>query len=112
METSSNANPVPASLYNYAANLYFVKNKNSYEVKTALMEQGLDENQADKMIDELESRVQDVRLEKARKDMLYGGLWFAGGVILTAANIGFIFWGAILFGGIQFFRGLSNSRSS
>lgn len=46
--------------------------------------------------------------ERAKKDMLYGALWCIGGLVLTLAHIGFIFWGAILFGGIQFFRGLVN----
>jgi hypothetical protein len=48
--------------------------------------------------------------KQAENDMLYGALWCIGGIIATAAHIGFIFWGAILFGGIQFFRGLFNSK--
>lgn len=48
--------------------------------------------------------------KQAENDMLYGALWCIGGIIATAAHIGFIFWGAILFGGIQFFRGLVNSN--
>lgn len=48
--------------------------------------------------------------EQAEKDMLYGALWCIGGIIATAAHIGFVFWGAILFGGIQFFKGLLNSK--
>jgi len=46
--------------------------------------------------------------EKAKRDMLYGALWCVGGIIATSMHIGFIFWGAIVFGGIQFFRGLIN----
>jgi hypothetical protein len=48
--------------------------------------------------------------KQAENDMLYGALWCIGGIIATAAHIGFIFWGAILFGGIQFCRGLFNSK--
>jgi hypothetical protein len=48
--------------------------------------------------------------KQAENDMLYGALWCIGGIIATAAHIGFIFWGAILFGGIQFFKGLSNAK--
>ncbi|MES2141232.1 MAG: hypothetical protein V4511_16105 [Bacteroidota bacterium] len=48
--------------------------------------------------------------EKAKRDMLFGALWCIGGIIATAAHIGFIFWGAIIFGGIQFFRGLINNE--
>ena len=51
----------------------------------------------------------DARMERANKDMLYGALWCVGGIVGTAAQIGFIFWGAILFGGIQFFKGLANA---
>lgn len=46
--------------------------------------------------------------DRAKKDMLYGALWCIGGTVLTLADIGFIFWGAIVFGAVQFFRGLSN----
>lgn len=40
--------------------------------------------------------------------MLYGALWCVGGLALTLANVGFIFWGAIIFGGVQFFKGVAN----
>ena len=42
------------------------------------------------------------------KDVLYGALWCAGGIIATVADIGFIFWGAIVFGGYQLIKGLAN----
>lgn len=45
----------------------------------------------------------------SNNDMLFGALWFIGGVIGTVADIGYIFWGAILFGAIQFFKGVMNS---
>jgi hypothetical protein len=48
------------------------------------------------------------RKHKAEKDMLYGLLWFLGGLVLTIAEIGYLFWGAMLFGAIQFFKGFSN----
>jgi len=49
------------------------------------------------------------RKEQANKDMMYGALWCVGGIIATMSDIGAIFWGAIIFGAIQFFKGLSNS---
>jgi hypothetical protein len=42
--------------------------------------------------------------------MLYGALWCIGGIAGTVANIGFIFWGAIIFGAVQFIKGLSNAN--
>ncbi len=47
--------------------------------------------------------------EQANKDMMWGAVWCVGGLIGTFSNTGFIFWGAIVFGGIQFFRGLAHS---
>ena len=32
----------------------------------------------------------------ARKNILYGSMWCLGGTILTLADVGYIFWGAIV----------------
>ncbi|WPV00590.1 hypothetical protein SNE26_02270 [Mucilaginibacter sp. cycad4] len=92
-------------MYQYATNL-FVGGQNSYEVKTALMTRGLDEGNADYIVQQLDQQINNAHKERAKKDMLYGALWCVGGLVLTLAHIGFIFWGAIVFGGIQFFRGV------
>nr|WP_315251047.1 hypothetical protein [uncultured Flavobacterium sp.] len=47
--------------------------------------------------------------QNAGKDMIFGALWCIGGLIGSFANTGYIFWGAVLFGGIKFMRGLTNS---
>ena len=52
----------------------------------------------------MEAQIQAEK-DKANKDMLYGALWCIGGTVLTIADIGFIFWGAIVFGAVQFVRG-------
>jgi hypothetical protein len=54
------------------------------------------------------------RRAKANRDMLVGGLWCVGGIIVTVVTLAaasgggtyVVAWGAIIFGGIQFFRGL------
>lgn len=96
-------------LYNYAADLLINKDKNSYDVKMALMEQGASEQDASQIIEKLEEEITNAQRSRANKDMLYGGLWLAGGLILTITETGFIFWGAILFGGIQFAKGAMNA---
>lgn len=48
----------------------------------------------------------------ANKDMIWGALWCVGGIVATVADIGYIFYGAIIFGAIQFFKGLANSSSN
>jgi len=97
--------------YNYAANLLLNEDKSAYETKAKLVEQGLSNEIAGLIVENVEIQIQEAKHEKSRKDMVYGALWFCGGTILTLADIGFIFWGAILFGGIQFFKGLINVNS-
>ena len=59
----------------------------------------------------------ETKLAAAQKNMLVGGLWCIGGIVVTAMTYQaavsspsggtyFVAWGAILFGGIQFLKGL------
>ena len=45
---------------------------------------------------------------RAKNDILWGSIWCGGGIVLTLAEIGYIYWGAIIFGGVQLIRGLVN----
>jgi len=106
MENQNEEQNTVNQIYEYAVNLMIHENKNSYEVQMALKERGLDDESAKIIVENLEKEIEDAKKERANKDMLYGALWCIGGIIATASNIGFIFWGAIVFGAIQFFRGL------
>jgi hypothetical protein len=97
-------------IYEYAANLMVNGNKNSHEVINALMEQGLSRDSAAIVVENLQKQISSTKKEGATKDMIYGLLWCVGGIVATAADIGLIFWGAIVFGAIQFFKGLINSQ--
>ena len=44
-------------------------------------------------------------------DMIFGALWCIGGIVATLASIGYIFYGAIIFGAFQFIRGVVKSVS-
>jgi len=81
---------------------------NTVEIKNSLLQRGLDNTSADYIIYELSQQVVNAKKARAKKDMLYGALWCIGGTALTMADVGFIFWGAIIFGAIQFIRGVSN----
>lgn len=96
-------------IYNYAAELMVNHKKGPEQTKGILVEQGLDEESAAVVVANVEDQIRAAKKERANKDMLYGALWCAGGTIATLADIGFIFWGAIVFGGIQFFKGLANA---
>ncbi len=94
-------------VYEYAANL-MVSGKNAVEVEYQLMNRGLDGDSARIVVANLQEQITKAKRGRAKKDMLYGALWCVGGLALTLADIGFIFWGAIIFGGIQFFKGVAN----
>jgi len=113
--TSTESQELIDQHYKLAANLILNQRKSGYETKNTLIEQGLNSETASMIVTKLETQIFEAEIEvanqQAKKDILYGALWCIGGTILTLAHIGFIFWGAIIFGGIQFFRGLSNYSS-
>lgn len=96
-------------IYEYAADLLFNQKKSASETKIALAEQGLDEESATIVVDNIEQQIKDATKERANKDMLYGALWCIGGIVATVADFGYVFWGAIVFGAIQFFKGVAKS---
>lgn len=99
----------------YARNLLFVQKKSPTEAKRALIQNGLTSDLADVVVDNL-SQHSHVDNDRANRDMLFGALWFFGGVIVTVATLSaasgggtyVVAWGAIIFGAVQFFRGLFN----
>jgi hypothetical protein len=109
MENVNTQQQAVNQIYDYAANLMVNGNKNSHEVINALMEEGLSRDSAAIVVENLQKQISSAKKERATKDIVYGALWCVGGIVATAADIGFIFWGAIVFGGIQLVKGLINS---
>ena len=109
MENQNTMQESVDQIYNYAADLMVNQEKTAFQTKKLLIEKGLSEESASTIITNLESQIKTAQKEAAQKDMLYGALWCVGGIVATAADIGYIFWGAILFGGIQFIKGVANS---
>ena len=77
---------------------------------------GVDNESADTIITNLQAQIENVKKERASKDMIFGALWCMGCIIVTAVTYQaacdggtyVIAWGAILFGAIQFIKGLAN----
>ena len=92
------------SIYQYTADLLLNQKKSPEQAIGELQTKGLSIEDAKIVVGNLQEQIQKAKKERAQKDMLYGGLWCIGGTIGTFANTGFIFWGAILFGGIQFIK--------
>jgi hypothetical protein len=97
-----------ADVNRYATNL-FLRGKNTLEIERDLRARGLDDENIQSVMLTVEVEAGEAIRTKAHKDMLSGALWCVGGIVLTMAHIGYIFWGAIVFGGIQFFRGVFKS---
>lgn len=74
-----------------------------------------DTNYNKEHLDEISTHQEELKAA-AKKDMLVGGLWLFGGLAVTfisysAASGGgryVMAWGAVIFGGFQFIRGLIN----
>lgn len=115
-QPASNDDEAVASVYQYAANLLINQKLEPGDVIDSLVKQGLSQETATIVVQNLEDQINTARRSKAKKDMLYGGLWLVGGAIVTLVTIAnasgggsyVVTWGAIIFGGVQFFRGLSN----
>ena len=107
--TEANNQEVANQIIEHAAHLLVQEDKTPTEVRRALVDLGVEEESAALIVQQLGTQIEEAKLERARKDMLYGALWCIGGTVLTFAEIGYIFWGAIVFGGIQFIRGAINS---
>lgn len=100
--------------YDQAKYLVNVRKKSPQDAVNDLVAEGLDEESAIKMVNYASgagANAEDNGGESGVKDMLIGDFFCVVGTIATVADIGYIFWGAIVFGGIQFIKGLSKSLS-
>ncbi len=87
------------------------------EIQKSLNRQGLDAKEAARVVGELKQVKAQALKVAAQKNMFYGAFWCIGGFAVTvvthqtAADMGggrfIIAWGAILFGALQFLRGLT-----
>jgi hypothetical protein len=108
------------SVYQYAAQL-MKAGQSSSSIVDALTKKGLEPAVAQKVVDNLQqARTKAVR-NNAGRDMLVGAAICVVGIVVTVATYAaasssrtggsyFVAWGAIIFGAIQFFRGLVAAR--
>lgn len=100
-------------VYDYAAEL--MRNKTpDKQIVANLQEQGLDEESARVVVNNLAVVRAQQKRKAGLKNMLYGGLWCIGGIAVTAitynaASSGgsyVVAWGAMVIGGIQCLGGI------
>lgn len=104
-------------LADIAARMMVGEKKSAEDTMQELVKQGANTETAAFIISEVNRQLGDDAKTAAKKDMLYGTLWCIGGSIVTAVTYSaassrggtyFVFWGAIVFGGFQFLKGLYN----
>ncbi len=105
------------AIYTYAAE-QMQNGQSDLQIETSLTQQGLDQETAATVVRNLHEARSQVASSAGAKNMAFGALWCIGGIAVTAftysaASEGggsyVVAWGAILFGGIQFFRGMMQS---
>ena len=99
---------VPVKVHDHALKLIDAGVSKKTIVSKLISKHDLSEDDAVELYETLKKEYFQALKEQADKDVLYGTLWCAGGIIATVADIGFIFWGAIVFGGYQLIKGLAN----
>jgi len=104
-----NKEEIVKKIYQQAAHMMVEEGKSSSETIAYLEEQGLDGESATAVVNNLQQRIHEQAEESGSgsNDMIFGALWCIGGTIATLADIGYIFWGAIVFGALQFFKGVA-----
>ncbi|NJN78960.1 MAG: hypothetical protein HC803_12100 [Saprospiraceae bacterium] len=102
MNTEKEQQEALQQIYDYAANLMFNEKKSERETRKQLVDNGVESKLANAIV----NQVGEEKQKAANKDMIWGAIWCVGGIIATLSNLGYVFWGAIAFGGFQFFRGV------
>jgi len=91
--------------------------KSKGQIETELKSTGLGQETVSSVVNRVIQLRKQAHRDVAGKNMLFGALWCIGGTLFTMASYQmasehsgggtyFIAWGAILFGGIQFLKGL------
>lgn len=110
------------TLFEYAANR-MVNGAPPELIRKELVSQGVDEEVAELIVSRLQEARGSALSEAGKRNMLFGALWCIGGILVTAFTYSaaasspgggryVIAWGAIIFGAIQFFRGLSQASEN
>ena len=88
-----------------------------FKIEQMLVERGLDQETASTVVADVRRMRREALQSHAKKNMLYGALWCIGGIVITVVSYGaaasgsgggtyVVTWGAVIFGAVQFIRGV------
>lgn len=112
--TSSDVKQALEAVYRYGA-AKLAAGQSTDEVKSALVEKGLEPEVAATIVTEIAEVHRKAKKEAGKRNMMWGAGIAVLGIIVTAATYSaasgggsyVVAWGAIVFGGFRFFRGLA-----
>ncbi len=70
----------------------------------------VDEPALKKSLDQSTMYEDEITSQNGAKDMIWGALWFTGGLVATIADFGYIFYGAIIYGAVKMFSAILKSK--
>jgi hypothetical protein len=103
------------AVFAYGANL-MASGSSPAEIEDKLVERGLGREPARIVVGKLSEIRSQARAKAGSRNMAIGAAWCIGGVVVTAVTYSaasegggtyIVTWGAIIFGAVQFFRGLA-----
>ncbi len=80
-------------------------------VRQKLVDMGLSRELSTSIVEEREMELVEEIRESSKKRMFLALLWILGGVFLSLTSIGFVFFGAIIYGIYEMAMGFSDLRS-
>lgn len=98
--------------FHRAQEMIFELDKSPHEAEKNLIEEGIDEDTAITLVQQLVAKKQALE-----KQMLNGVYWFVGGVLFTAISYSLaspgatalVSWGATVYGALEFFSGFNQT---
>lgn len=105
--------------YNFIINLMITEKKSYEELEHILLTGGRDQTSAKRVIRRVKIEIENINYEAAQKDMMFGALFFFGGLMVTwvtytMASPGGIYllaYGPIIYGVFRFVKGFNNSKA-
>jgi len=98
----------------FAAEQLFTHKKKPVEVVELLKQRGVAEDESGAIVRNLVASTRGNADEgvdgDGAKDIIWGLVWLVGGLVGTFSGIGYVFYGAIIYGAIKLIGGLASSR--
>lgn len=103
------------AIYNYASNQLFNQKKSAAKVRNDLVEKGIPKEEAAKIVKDIQNEIFEAKSAAKRKNMIYGGFWLGGGLIVTVVSYMatggegsyVVTWGAMIYGAFLLIRAMA-----